>query len=81
MPKDDGEKRLSLDVPRVKRQLGIQNPTLYPKLLQKQLDAVPAVGVVDKDEALAFDEAEFEDDVEEEELVFFGAAVRVGICQ
>lgn len=61
-------------VPRVERQLRVQHPTPYPKLFQEQLQSVRPVRRVDKDQALALDEFEPEDDVEQEELVFLRAA-------
>lgn len=61
---------------RIKGQLSIEDAGLDAKFLEEELDAVGSVGVVDKDEALAADELELEDDVEQQELVDLGAAGR-----
>jgi len=51
------------DAPRVEGQLGVEDAALDAVLLEEELDAVPAVRVVDEDEALALDELELEDHV------------------
>lgn len=56
-------------VPRVERQLRIEHSTLDAELLEEQLNAVPAVRIVDKDQALPLDQPQLKEDVEEEELV------------
>ena len=62
-------------VPRVERQLGVEHAGLDAKLFEKELEPVGPVDVVDKDEDFAFDELELEEDVDEQELVFFRASV------
>lgn len=64
-------------VPARERQLGVDNAGLDTELAQEQLEAVPALNVVDKDDRLAADELEFEKDVDEQELVLFRGVGKV----
>lgn len=59
--------------PRVEGQFGVENTGFDAKLLQEELEPVAPVNVVDKEDAFAFDKAELEEDIGEEELVRLGA--------
>jgi hypothetical protein len=59
-------------VARVERELRVEDAGLDAKLLEEQLEPVRAVDVGDKDEALAPDELELEQDIGEQELVLLG---------
>lgn len=51
-------------IPRVQRQLRVEDTALDRELLEEELDAVRAVDVVDEDDTFALNELELENDVE-----------------
>jgi hypothetical protein len=63
-----GSKRL----PRIQRQLGVENAALYRELFKKQFETITSIDVIDKEYAFPLDEFEFQHHVSEKKLVDFG---------
>jgi len=56
-------------IPRVQRQLRIQDATLYRKLFKEEFDTITPINVIDEDKAFSLYELEFEDDIGQQEFV------------